>query len=179
MTPVSRPDPAHPELVACPGCGKPMHQRALQCLNCGFRPDLADYQELLGSLGTISSILVGFGLAGVVTLATTESERLNRPLLYWVEGMWVLASFILLGVLVLGEFLRRTEPEDVLLVASSSAQDRYGTRCMWLLGGFIFALFAIALGLVLLAFNLHLLIGIVTILGLLGVMLFSWFWFSS
>jgi len=173
------PDPAHPELTPCPGCGKLMHQRSLQCLQCGFRPDLANYQELLGSLGTISSILIGFGLSGVVTLATTDSEKMNSPLLYWVEGMWVLASFLLLAVLVLGEFLRRTEPDEILLVAGSREQDRYGRRCMLLLCVFIAALFLVALGLVLLAFNLHPGVGAVTIVGLLLACGFSWYWLTT
>lgn len=172
MTPTHT-DPAHPELVPCPACGKLQHQRTLQCLQCGFRPDLASYQELLGSLGTICSILVGFGLSGVVAIATTGP---NNPVLYWVEGMWVLASFLLLAVLVLGEFLRRTEPEDVLFTAHSREQDRYGKRCMMLLAAFSVALLLVALGLVLLAFNLNLIVGSVTILGLILTVGFAWYW---
>ena len=174
-----KPDPDHPELVNCPACGALQHQRTLQCLQCGFRPDLASYQELLGSLGMICSILVGFGLSGVVAIATTDPEKLNSPVLYWVEGMWVLASFMLLAVLVLGEFLRRTEPEDILLTAFSREQDRYGKRCMILLVAFIVALLLVALGLVLLAFNLNLIVGAVTILGLLATVGFGWYWLAT
>lgn len=148
--------------IGCPVCGKMMHQRALQCTNCGFRPDLVNFQELVGSLGTVCSILVGFGLASVVTLATFDTERPRNLMLTLVEGCWIVASVFLLAILLLSEFMRRSEPDGALLVLASEEQDRFGRRAAGLMLAFSFAVLLIFIGLILLALNLALWLGIVT-----------------
>ncbi|MGF1578355.1 MAG: hypothetical protein ACFCD0_03215 [Gemmataceae bacterium] len=154
------------ELVPCPGgCGREVHKRASECPQCGFQSEANTYQELLGSLSTVSSILVGFGLASIVTVAAEQAEYLQDLLLRIANGLWLFASMLLLAVLLMAEFLRRRGVGENVIAMSYDEQQRMGDLCGRLLSTFAFALFLIASGIVLLGFHLSLYHGIAGIVS--------------
>jgi hypothetical protein len=107
-------------------------------------------EDLLGSLGTVSSILTGFGLAALVQLATGEARQ--DSVLQVTTGLWVVSSLLLLGVLVCSEVLRRREAVRGHLRLSREEEERLWRRSEWLLFAFALALLGTAVGVVLLGF---------------------------
>src|SRR5438477_12955237 len=92
------------ELIPCPGgCGNQVHPRASDCPYCGYRPEGTRFEDLLGSLSLVSSILIGFGLEALITLVTAEERTTENPLAHWTFGVWIVGSVLLLVVLVLAE----------------------------------------------------------------------------
>src|SRR5262245_27057336 len=96
-------------LLPCPGCGEKTHRRATVCPHCGYPAELTVFQEQLASLSTICSILVGFGLAGLVQLGGDAEKVRESPWLLVAIGCWLFSSLVLLAVLVMSEVLRRQE----------------------------------------------------------------------
>src|SRR5947209_806266 len=139
------------DLIPCPGgCGNRVHPNARECPHCGYQSEMDRLEDLLGSLGTISSILTGFGLAALVQLATGESR--NEPTLQWTTGVWIVSSLLLLGVLVGSEVLRRREVGGGRLRLSREEDQRLWGQSQWLLLSFALALIGTAAGVVLLGF---------------------------
>jgi hypothetical protein len=154
------------ELIPCPGgCGNQVHRRAVECTFCGYRPEITNYQEQLGSLSTICSILTGFSLASLVAMVTAEAKVIHSIFGAVAAGLWLFSSLVLLGVLVMAELLRRQEWTDTVIAVSIAERDRFAHRCEWLLTAFTIALGFVALGVVLLGFQLSLWHGIVGIIG--------------
>jgi amino acid transporter len=137
--------------IPCPGgCGNSIHSNARECPHCGYQSEVERIEDLLGSLGTISSILTGFGLAALVQLATDDSRK--EPALQWTTGVWIVSSLLLLGVLVCSELLRRRDVSGGRMQLSQEEDQRLWGRSEWLLLTFSLALLATAAGIVLLGF---------------------------
>ncbi len=142
---------ANGDLIPCPGgCGNRVHANAKECPSCGYPSEMGRLEDLLGSLGTICSILTGFGLAALVQLASGESR--NDWALQATTGVWIVSSLLLLGVLVGAEVLRRREVGGGRLRLSRQEDERLWKRSEWLLLTFALALAGTALGVVLLGF---------------------------
>lgn len=164
------------DLIACPGgCGRQVHRRAGECPNCGYRADAADFEDLLGSLSTVSSILVGFGLAALVALATDESHALDGRAVSVAAGCWVGSSVVLGFVLVLAELLRRRAAGLSRIQLPEAEDRRLWGRSVWLLTMFAGALLSTATGVVLVAFHFsvaHGLIGLAAAAGGLATVVY-------
>ena len=143
--------PSPEDLIPCPGgCGNRIHPNARECPHCGYQCEMDRIEELLGSLGPISSILTGFGLAALVQLATAEAR--NEWTLQWTTGVWIVASLLLLGVLVGSETLRRRDVGGGRMRLSREEDQQLWSRSEWLLISFSLALLGTAAGVVLLGF---------------------------
>src|SRR5437016_2200085 len=116
-------------LVPCPGCGEKVHLRATVCPHCGCPAELTVFQEQLASLSTICSILVGFGLAGIVQLGADVDKIRESLWLLIAIGCWLFSSLVLLAVLVLSELLRRQEVTDAVLDLPDDKLRDYARRC--------------------------------------------------
>jgi Na+/melibiose symporter-like transporter len=139
------------DLIPCPGgCGNQLHANARECPHCGYQSEMSRLEDLLGSLGTICSILTGFGLAALVQLATGESRK--EWALRWTTGVWIVSSLLLLGVLVCSETLRRRDVGGGRMRLSREEEHRLWRRSEWLLLSFSLALLGTAVGVVLLGF---------------------------
>lgn len=153
--------------VSCPGCGQKVHRRATVCPHCGCPAELTTFQEQLASLSTICSILVGFGLAGLVQLGG-DVEKIRESLwLLLAIGCWLFSSLVLLAVLVLSELLRRRELGEDVLDLSDDDLRAYERHCERLLTSFSIALGITAAGVVLLGFHFSILHGLVALLAIL------------
>jgi Na+/melibiose symporter-like transporter len=138
-------------LIPCPGgCGGRVHPNARECPQCGYQSEMGRMEDLLGSLGTISSILIGFGLAALVQLATEESRK--EWALQWTSAVWIVSSLLLLGVLVSSEVLRRRDVGGGRMRLSREEDQRLWRRSEWLLLSLSLALLGTAAGVVLLGF---------------------------
>jgi hypothetical protein len=141
------------ELLPCPGgCGKQVHASAVECPECGYRSHLSRVEDLLVSLGTISSILVGFGLAALVQLATDEPKDVGQGVLNATAACWILGSLLLLAVMIGAEVLRRREVSGGRMHPSRQEDERLWGQTEWLLVSFAIALLCTAAGVVLLGF---------------------------
>lgn len=137
--------------IPCPGnCGNRVHNNARECPHCGYQSEAGRVEDLLGSLGTISSILTGFGLAALVQLATGDSRK--EPALQWTTGVWVVSSLLLVGVLVASEVLRRRDAGGGRMRLTRQEDERLWRRSEWLLLSFALSLLGTAAGVVLLGF---------------------------
>jgi hypothetical protein len=151
---------ASSQLIPCPaGCGRMLHRRAEGCPQCGFRGELTGFEELLGSLSTVSSILVGFGLSAIVSIATAEEHRADDEVSQIAAGCWIASAIIFLAVMLTSEILRRREVGSRIEI-SDAEEERIWVRCVRLLWVFSLALFLTAIGLVLLAFHISLIHGL-------------------
>jgi hypothetical protein len=108
-------------------------------------------EELLGSLSTISSILVGFGLAALVQLASGQDTKTDVWLLL-TSASWIIGSVLLMGVLLGSEALRRQEISGGRMKPHANEDERLGRCSEWLLGAFALALLCVAAGVILLGF---------------------------
>ena len=132
----------------CPGgCGNQVHINARECPHCGFQSEAARMEDLLGSLGTISSILTGFSLAALVQVAVEEAR--HEPALQWTTGLWVVSSLLLVGVLIASEVLRRREVGGGRMRMTRQEGEQLWRRSEWLLLTFALALAGTAAGVVL------------------------------
>src|SRR5262245_36863068 len=142
-----------PDLVDCPAaCGNKVHRNAGECPHCGHRTDISRLEDLFSSLSTVSSILVGFGLAALVQLASGETKAKEDPLLTWATAAWLIASLLLLGVLLSSEVLRRREITGGRMRPLTAESERLWSSSGWLLVTFFLALVFVAGGVILLAF---------------------------
>src|SRR5262249_18611414 len=107
-------------------------------------------EDLLGSLGTVCSILVGFGLAALVQLASGDEKTRNDPWLSWAAATWIVASVLLLAVLVGAETLRRREVPGGRMTPRAGEDERLWKRGERLMMTFAFALLCTAAGVLLL-----------------------------
>src|SRR5258707_522533 len=139
-------------IIDCPnGCGRRVHVLASHCPGCGYRPELATLRDVLGSLSTVASILIGFGLASLVTLAVGDAALRTSWVGSLCAGVWTVASLLLLTVLVAGEALRRKEPES-LIAPSYNESARFLRKFGILVRVFLFALALMAAGIISLGF---------------------------
>jgi hypothetical protein len=120
---------------------------------------------LLGSLSTVSSIVVGFGLAAIVSIATAEKDRADDIFCQITAGCWTLSSLLLLAVLLSAEILRRSEVGSRIAI-SDAEEDKIWSRCVRLLWMFSISLLLTATGVVLLAFHISWNHGIWALAGL-------------
>jgi hypothetical protein len=158
--------------IPCPGgCGNSIHANAAECPHCGYRPDFSRLEDLLGSLSTMSSILTGFGLAALVQLATSQAEPRNDWLSQLTNGMWILSSVLLLGVMIGAEFLRRRELRGSRMCPAPQDDERLWQQSERLLAAFTFALALTAAGVISLGFSFSALHGILGCIAV-GVGLF-------
>lgn len=141
------------DLLSCPACGTSVHERASECPRCGFRTEARGFDDLLTSLSTVSSIIVGFGLAALVSLATDDSHALDDPFMQVTAGCWIGASILLLVVLVVSELIRRADVGQSRLRMDQTEMDRIEARCLGLIVTFGVALLATAVGVVLVGFH--------------------------
>jgi hypothetical protein len=167
------------EQIPCPGgCGNQVHRRAVECPQCGYRAEITSFQELLGSLSTISSILIGFGLASLVALATDEGKTASETVVVKLAiGMWTFSSLLLLAVLVMAELVRRQEVGESLIAMTQADQDQLTARCTVLLSAFVFALLLMFVGIVLLGFyfsNVHGVVALIAVLVVVFVVYRVW-----
>src|SRR3954471_7652675 len=141
------------DLVDCPAaCGNKVHADAGECPHCGHRAAMSRLEDLLGGLGTVCSILVGFGLAALVQLASGDEKARNDPWLSWAAAVWIVASVLLLAVLVGAEMLRRREVPGGRMTPRPGEDERLWRRGERLLMTFAFALLCTAAGVLLLGF---------------------------
>jgi hypothetical protein len=161
------------DLLPCPaGCTRKLHRNAKECPGCGYQSEISRIEDLLSSLGTISSILIGFGLAALVQLATDESRK--EPMLQWTTLAWIISSLLLLGVLVSEEFLRMREVRGGRMGLSREEDQRQWRRSEWLLLTFTLALFVPATGIVLVGFCFSLLHGLAACAAIIVGFLLLW-----
>lgn len=153
------------QLMPCPGCGGQAHRRATVCPHCGCPAELTVFQEQLSSLSTICSIIVGFGLAGLVQLGGDIDKVSQSICLSIAIGCWLFSSVILLAVLVLSEVLRRQEVADTFLDVPDKDVQGYARRCERLLTWFGIALLVTTIGVVLLGFHFSIWHGLVGLLA--------------
>ena len=160
------------QTVTCPGCGQDVHPRAAECRHCGFRAEITGLHELLSSLSTICSILVGFGLASLVSLATADADR-GRSIPANLAGVcWLVSSLLLLVVMLLADLFRRQEVAENVIDLPEPVQQQLKRRCDRLLWVFTWALGGTALGVVFLGFHFSLVHGglsVVAVLVCIGV----------
>ncbi len=141
--------------IPCPGCGKDVHPRAAACPSCGFRAESSNFRELLASLSLISSILIGFGLASLVALYAQAPE--GKPVVHHIaEGCWIFSSLLLLGVLVLSEWVGRQEVSEIEIQMPAADKEHVMQCCSDLLIAFLVALLLMAVGIVVLGFGFSL-----------------------
>ena len=164
------------EIIECPsGCGSKVHTRATFCPNCGYRSESTNFEGLLGSLSTVSSILIGFGLAALVTLATDDSRAIEDVAVRITAGCWVVSSMMLLVVLVLTEIVRQRERNVGQLRISAGDEERIWKRCEILLYMFTLALVGTAVGVILLAFHFSVVHGVMGIVSvILSILVIIW-----
>ena len=161
------------DLIDCPGgCDSKVHANAKECPYCGFQSETARLEDLLGSLSTICSILVGFGLAALVQLATGESR--NDLFLRVTTGLWIVSSLLLLGVLVCSEVLRRREVGGGRLRISRAEDEQMWGSSEWLLFVLALALVGTAGGVVVLGFYFSLYHGIAGCVAVVVVIWLLW-----
>ena len=160
------------ELIPCPGgCGNRLYPRAQECPKCGYHGDISGVGDLLGSLSTTCSILVGFGLAALVTLVTDESRAMEDTSVSIAAGLWLFASIAQLFVLIAAEVLRRQE-HGADIGAEVRADSGVWKRCGVLLNLFALALVFMAAGVVLVGFHFSTAHGLV---GVGSVLVGSWY----
>ncbi len=157
--------------ISCPCCGNDLHSKAFSCPSCGFQAETSKIQGLLGSLSTVCSILVGFGLASSVTLAAENSSGIFLQI---ANGMWLFASVLLLAVLVTAEFIRHQEVSDCDLAMTDREKERIQRRCGFLLIAFGSALLLVAIGIVVMGFHFSLIHGLIG--GLAVILSFVLIW---
>ncbi len=129
---------------------------------------------MLGSLGTIASILAGFVLAGLVSMAAEGPERFDNPFLQAALFCWIGSGLLILLVLVMAEFLRSREQSERVINATADETEQLERSCEKLLNVFAFALLATAGGIVILGFYfswIHGLVGVVVALVGVGLAL--------
>jgi len=163
--------PLRSECVNCPGCNGQVYPNARECPRCGYQPATNRSDELLGSLVMVSSILLGFGLAALVQVASDETR--NDSLVQVATGFWTAASVLLAGVLIGAEVLRRADYHRGRLMATVEDDDRLWARCEWLLWAFAVSLVATAAGVAVLGFffsNVHGVIACALAVLMLGVL---------
>jgi hypothetical protein len=153
-------------LIPCPGCGATAHCRATVCPHCGCPAELTVFQEQLASLSTICSILVGFGLAGLVQLGGDVEKIRESPWLLIAVGCWLFSSLVLLAVLVLSELLRRQEVTDAVLDLPDDKLQDYARRCEQLLTWLSVALVITAVGVVVLGVHFSFWHGLVALVAI-------------
>lgn len=138
-------------LIPCPGgCGNQVHPNARECPGCGYLSEMGRLEDLLGSVGTISSILTGFGLAALVQLASGDSRK-DWPVQV-TTGLWTVSSLLLLGVMICSEVLRRRDVGGSRLRLTREEDERLWKRSELLLLSFALSLLGTAAGVVVLGF---------------------------
>src|SRR4051812_31808967 len=163
------------ELLPCPGgCGSQVHSSAGECPECGYRSQLSRVEDLLVSIGTISSILAGFGLAALVQLATAEPREEGQLILAWTAGFWTAGSLLLLAVMIGAEVLRRREVSGGRMHPAPQEDERLWRRTEWLLASFATALLCTAAGVVFLGFFFSWLHGVIGLGATLAAGLILW-----
>jgi hypothetical protein len=156
------------------GCGNTVHRRASECPRCGFRAEVEVYHEVLGSLGTISSILLGFGLAGIISLTAAEPAALRSGIIQGSATLWVVSSLLLLVVLVLSELVRQRGQAGDMIALSEVERSDIARRCNELIGWFVLALIVLAAGIVVFSFFFGLWLGLIAVAASGGGLLVAW-----
>jgi hypothetical protein len=160
------------ELLLCPGeCGSHVHASAKECPKCGYRGEHSHLDELLSSLSTIASIMVGFSLAAVVGLVIEGEKQLESKGFFVVLATWLLASILLLFSLVGVELLRRQADFSNRLQLSPSEFRKFEAKISTMLNLFVFGLIGILLGLLILGFYVSTNLGVFALV-VCGVALF-------
>lgn len=135
--------------LTCPGCDNQLHKTAVECNYCGFRSETKTIEGILGSFSMISSILVGFTLAALVSLVAEGYPTTPDLALDISTGCWVVCSILYMLALVGSEILRRTE----LGVGFQDRMDNVWKWCDLLFWVISLAVFLTAVGVVILAFH--------------------------
>ena len=139
------------ELIPCPGCERRLHVNAIECPQCGFRSEAKNVDEFLGSLSMVSSILVGFTLAALVSLVAEGYHTLADWRVHVSTGCWMVASILYLHTLIGSELLRRQEMNSEIHLGDQSG--RVWNRCEGLFYALSLAALTTAVGVVILAFH--------------------------
>ena len=160
------------ELIECPGCGQKVHPRANDCPACGFRSDVTAFDNLLSGLTSVSSILVGFGLAALVSLATSERRAWENQILYYAAMCWSGSSIALLVVLVHAEFLRKQLSDLPRINLPREREESVWQRCVNLLWIFTTAVMVCAIGVVLIGFFFSPLHGVISLAAVVSGLFF-------
>jgi hypothetical protein len=154
------------DLLPCPGgCGQQVHPRADECPQCGYRPEIVIYHDLLTSVITVSSIFMGFGLAGLVSLSVQNLDVFDTIVIQIAADCWIFSSLLFLVVLVKAELVRRVGTNEGLMRMTDDEQKQTIRRCNDLLGWFAIALLLLAVGLVIYGFRFGWLHGVVAVLA--------------
>ena len=169
--------------MSCPGCGHQVHPKASKCPACGYRAELGEYRDLLRSLATVSSILVGFGLTALVEFSTNmpqdASSESSQSLLWYAVGCWIFSSILLLMLLLAAELGLRKEIGDTEFVMAHAESSLFTGFCAELILFFLFAVVVMAAGIVLIGFHFSLLYGGLAVLGtVLGGIVIGKAWWS-
>lgn len=159
--------------IACPGdCGNQIHKQALTCPRCGYRSPIVAYHGLFQSLSVASSILLGFTINGLITIAVEGKVTMSASLLsrenlvqYLVSPIWIFASVLLFAVLIMSEISRHRHIGDNLIRLSPLEEMRIRRRCDRLISCFVVAALGMLLGMIALAFYFTALNGILGIVA--------------
>jgi hypothetical protein len=135
--------------VNCPCCGAAVYSRANACVACGFRPRGEEFRGFLRALSTVSSILVGFCLTGLVDLTGVHPET---PLQSWAwlgcAASWLIAAVLFLLTLFGSELLLHRGRLSSGFQLPEEARGALDRQCSWLIALFLFALLGLGIGLI-------------------------------
>ena len=115
--------------IRCPCCDGVLHPRAPHCPKCGFEPPVVAIRDLLGSLGTICSILAGFVLASIVTLIAEGSGLAGNVAASLSVLILIVATLFIITCLMIAEFLRRREFAENHFEMEYEQARRFEERC--------------------------------------------------
>ena len=157
------PDAERPLCVPCPGCKRLVDRNASECPGCNYQPPAGRAEELLGSLVTVGSILIGFTLASLVQIAASDTR--NDDLVQIATGFWIVSSVLFMGVVTAAEALRRRDHDRERFLTTHEDGDVLWGRCESLLTAFAVALLLAALGVIVLGFFFSTIHGVVGVIA--------------
>lgn len=158
--------------IECPSCNHLIHNRAASCPMCGYRGDGQGLKEFLSSLTVVSSILVGFGLSGLLELrVNTKAHETIWD--HCATGAWLTSSIVLLAVVMIASFVRR-QVRELPIQSGRDQLDRPLHQCSCLFWAFIVGLFIMAVGIVSFGFSIshiHGYVGVFAVVVVVGSLL--------
>lgn len=135
--------------ATCPCCGATVYGRANACVSCGFRPRGEEFRGFLRALSTVSSILVGFCLTGLVDLTGVTPDT---PVQFWTwqvcAACWLFAAVLFLLTLFASEVILRHARINAGFLLTEEALAVLDHQCSWLIAVFLIALAGLGLGVI-------------------------------
>lgn len=133
----------------CPCCNATVYAKANACATCGYRPPVEEFRGFLRALSTVSSILVGFSLTGLVDLTGVDPESpLQRAAWLLCAGCWLVSAILFLLTLFASEVILRRGRINTGFLLTDSARAVLDWQCSWLIVVFLIALIGLGVGII-------------------------------